>query len=387
MIARILLGCLLLAAPSAALAKKKDQGPSAFEQMNLAKVMLQDGHFDRALLVLRQVDPTAEGVEGVDPMEHARLLGLAHYKLDQFEGAAKAYAEAIRLGDVTPNVHIQRVIALLKLDRPEDALAGLRAAPDTVNDAPARYILESNARYALGDKHGAFSALDRGHQRLPDNALIARKRVLMLVDLGLYQTAVDEAQAIFSRADATVEDFLGLSTALVEAGEKKRASLLLEQATLLFPEDIELRTRLALAYHEQNLPLAAGDILYPVALIEPERAQGAAELYLKARRYTRAERMNAKVADQAQKVRQRLIILLEQNHFEAAASLDDRLSRLGLLEDENIAYALAYAHYRVANFDRMEALLSLIRDSGLFRKANELRRSAEQCRQSVWKCD
>ncbi|MEL6187970.1 MAG: hypothetical protein AAFU79_25385, partial [Myxococcota bacterium] len=83
----------------------------------------------------------------------------------------------------------------------------------------------------------------------------------------------------------------------------------------------------------------------------------------------------------------RLIILLDQNHFEAATGLDRRIERLGLLEDENVVYALAYAHYRSGNFDRMENLLSLITDAALFRKAIELRRSAEECKQSIWKCD
>ena len=376
-----------MAGPHSAVAKDKkkaDDGPSDLDRMNLAKIMLQDGHSDRALNVLRQVDPTAEGVE---EQEYWRLVGLSQYLLDQWEGAEQAYAKAIALGDLTVNVYLQRANALIQLKRPEEAIDVLNSAPPAANAMAARYVLESNAHYSMDDKHGAFEALDRGYQRLPKEDLIARKRVLLLVDLGLYQTAVDEAQVFFKRDSAKVEDYIALATALIEAKEQDRATLLLEQAALLYPEEIEIRSRLALSYFEGQKPLAAGDVLYPVALIDAKSAQSAAELYVKARRFTRAERMNAKVEDQSAKIRQRLIILLEQSHFEAAAALDQRVERLGLLEDENIAYALAYAHYRTGNFPRMERLLSLITDASLFRKGIELRRSAEKCRQSFWKCD
>lgn len=381
----VALSLLLGGADAFAKSKKDESGePTDLDRMTLAKVMLGDNYYDRALSVLLQVDPASEGV---DPIEYWRLLGLSNYKLSQWESANKAYTEAMALGDVTPLVFLQRADALRQLKRGPLALTVLKSAPPVTLTQPGRYILESKIHHEMGNKHDAFLAIDRGHAALPDAAGIARTRIRQLVELGLYQFAVDEAQVFFQREDTTPDDYIALATALVNANEKQRAALLLEQAALLFPEDIEVRSRLALAYYEKERPLSAGDILYPLALINAESAQSAAELYVKAGRYSRAVRMNARIEDQAVKVRQRLIILLEQSHYEAAASLDKRIERLGLLEDENILYALAYAHYRTGNFTRMERLLSLISDASLFRKSIELRRSAEKCRQSFWKCD
>ena len=372
--------------------KKEDSGPSDLDRINLAKLMLRDGHGDRALAVLQQVNRTADGVIEA---EYWFLLGLAQHGMDQWLGAEQALTKAIEIAAATPdtgfsvpiNGFIIRASALIKLKRPQDAVKSLEDAPPEAADVEAYYLVKSNAYYLDGNKHEAFNALDAGYKRLAKSDKLGSKRILMLVDLGLYQSAVDEAQVFFNRVTIKINDYIALATALIEAKQIERAILLLEQAALLYPEDIEVRSHLARAYFEDQKPLAAGDILYPVGLFESKSAQSAAELYVKAGRFIRAQRMNARVDDQQAKTRQRLIILLEQSHFEAAAALDRRIERLGLLKEEKIAYALAYAHYRSGNFKRMEQLLSLITEAALFRKSIELRRSAEECRQSIWKCD
>ncbi|NJK88460.1 MAG: hypothetical protein HC923_03055 [Myxococcales bacterium] len=97
--------------------------------------------------------------------------------------------------------------------------------------------------------------------------------------------------------------------------------------------------------------------------------------------------MNARVLDQKEKIKQRLSLLLKQESFEEAAALDDRMVRLGLLSDENLIYALAYAHFRVGSFGRAETLLGQISDPELFRKAVALRESIEACRADDWRCE
>lgn len=358
--------------------------PTNLDHINLAKLMLQDSHFDRALASLQLVDLTQEGV---DPKEYWYLLGLANYKLSQWDDAQKAYAKAIELGDLRPRIYLQRASALLQLKKSAEAITVIENMPPGSEQNPDRWILESTARYDQGNKHAAFAAIDEGHAQLPENEIIARKRILLLVDIGLYQTAINEAQVFFERSNVTSKDYAALATALIQAKQAKRAAVLLEQAALLFPTDNDIRKRLALAYMSDEKPLSAGDILYPSALVDPDSARAATELYIKAKHFLRATRMNARVDDQTQKVRQRLAILLEQQHVEAATALYPRIKRLGLLKDDSIAYALAYTFYRTGDFPRMEQLLSLISDSALFQQGVQLRKTAEDCRQSFWKCD
>ncbi|MBX2810755.1 MAG: hypothetical protein KTR25_03050 [Myxococcales bacterium] len=358
-------------------------GPTNVDLINLAKRMLQDQHYDRALASLQQVDLAEEGVA---EMEFWRLIGISYYKLSQWDDAQKAYAKAIELGDLQPGIYLQRANAFIEMKRPKEALEVIQNVPPSAAILPNRFIIESTAHYENGDKSQAYLVMDQGYKTLPDNEIIARKRILLLVDLGLHQTAITEAQTFFERGESTSEDYAALATALIKAKQPERAALLLEQAALIYPLDLDLRNRLALAYFEKEQPLSAGDILYPVALVDPESARSAAELYIKAKHFIRAYRMNSRIDDQPQKVRQRLIILLEKQHFEAATSLYTRIERLDLLKDESLVYALAYAFYRTGNFQRMEYLLSLITDSSLFEKSVELRKFAEECRQSFWKC-
>jgi len=62
------------------------------------------------------------------------------------------------------------------------------------------------------------------------------------------------------------------------------------------------------------------------------------------------------------------------------------LTRVGLLEDQDIRYALAYAYFKSGDFDRAEEQLGQLERADLFRKATELRRVMTQCADQPWLC-
>ena len=70
-------------------------------------------------------------------------------------------------------------------------------------------------------------------------------------------------------------------------------------------------------------------------------------------------------------------ILLERDELEQAAALAPRLSRLGLLEDDDVRYALAYAHFRTGELDLAEEELKGITKRELFSRATDLRKAIE----------
>ena len=63
------------------------------------------------------------------------------------------------------------------------------------------------------------------------------------------------------------------------------------------------------------------------------------------------------------------------------------MSRVGLLEDESLRYALAYALYEDGQFEASEKHLTLLTKSELFKKATHLRKSMSECRADVSKCE
>jgi hypothetical protein len=81
-----------------------------------------------------------------------------------------------------------------------------------------------------------------------------------------------------------------------------------------------------------------------------------------------------------------MALLLELENFEQAAAMETPLYRNGLLEDEDLRYALAYAQFKIGAFDLAETNLAQLTRPDLFRKAAELRRAIEDCSEDSWKC-
>lgn len=96
--------------------------------------------------------------------------------------------------------------------------------------------------------------------------------------------------------------------------------------------------------------------------------------------------MNESILDQKVKLKQRLSILLALKQFERAANMESSLYRTGLLEDQSVRYALAYALFSTRRFAEVNKHLDHLKDAELFRKATELRRLMEVCKTEPWQC-
>ena len=66
--------------------------------------------------------------------------------------------------------------------------------------------------------------------------------------------------------------------------------------------------------------------------------------------------------------------------------METPLRRVGLLEDEDLRYAIAYALFKTGEFQQAELHLAALNRPDLFRKAAELRRAIQDCVQDSWKC-
>lgn len=76
-------------------------------------------------------------------------------------------------------------------------------------------------------------------------------------------------------------------------------------------------------------------------------------------------RFDSDVTDQRVKTKQRFDHLIELKRFEQAEALIPRLSRPGLLDDDQTRYAIAYTYYRTGANDRAESFVAQIDDSEL----------------------
>jgi tetratricopeptide (TPR) repeat protein len=359
------------------------------DHLALASLLIGDGNFERARSVLAGVDPDDENL---DRVRFYSLEGLVALNLEELARAAVAFervAEAAveREQPVPEVIWLYLAQAYFGQQDYADVLRALdRALPETA-ELPSVYLMRAQSHWELDQTESAWRVLAAGVERFPDRAgEFTRRQVFWLVDLGLYQQAADIGLEFLERERATTEDAVAIGNALRQAGQFDQALKVLEVARLNDGDDLTLTRVLAHTWLGRGEVLPAADLLNAAARRDPALVLEAAELYRRAGRLIQALMLNGQVIDQPGKLRQRLAILLELERFDQAAAMEETLFRTGLLIDEEIRYALAFAYFKTGEYDQVERHLAGLSSDDLFRKAVELRRAMEQCTAEPWLC-
>ena len=360
-----------------------DENESDVNYLDLAALMLRDGNFDRAMLALEQVDLQAEGV---DLQRYYMLLGLTHLRRNELEAARDALNQAADTETPDSLVFIYLAQVNFQLQDYQATLAALDKAGAAVERVGSVYHMRAQCYWLLENPAMALATLDQASEIFPEDNTFTRRKVFYLIELGLFQEAAQLGRSYLEHSDGSLEDYIALGNAMRASGELEEAAQFLEQAQLRYPENVEIRKSLAHVYIERGELSAAADLLYNAALIDPKLMAEAAELYRRAGQTYRALTLNGQLSDQPEKFRQRMAILLELQNFEQAAAMETPLYRVGLLQDEDLLYALAYAQFKIGEFELAEANLSQLTRPDLFRKAAELRRAIQDCSGDSWQC-
>jgi tetratricopeptide (TPR) repeat protein len=364
--------------------KKEVPAEDEVDELALVSVLIRDRHFDRAIQMLEQIDSNAEGLD--KPLYYL-YLGLSRLSLSNVTRAHAAFLKSVQYGQTDLMVYVFLAQTAFKLEKYEDAVAYVAKSKGAGSSIAATHMLKANAYWKLKDYHGAWKALQAGIAYFPDNAEMKRASVLVLVEAGLFTRAVEEGRQYLSTNQVTPNDYTIVSEALMNGGALEESILILEAARLRFPSAEELTVQLARAYMKNGNELISARLFEHAAMTNEKFAADAAELYRRNGQLYNAMRMNERIVDQLQKIRQRMGILLEMSRFEEAAGLAPRLFRLGLLEEPPVRYGLAYAQFKNGDLKEAEETLSGITDEFYFNKAMELRLAIERCRADGWQCD
>lgn len=353
------------------------------DHVALGAQLVRDGHYDRAAEVLKKVDPSAEGI---DLVTFHTARGMVALEQQQPETAAQAFGAAIAAGQADPMIHLYRAQALFGLERYADAVAALDAAGENIEAITGAWLMRAHAQWMLGRQQSALDTLSRAGTRFPGNTQFQRRQVFYLVEAGLYQQAAELGRDYLTRADGKAADYAAIGTALRQAKSYDEALSFLESAALRFPDDAAVARALAQTWLARGDTLAAAEVLGRQAEREPALLPEAAELFRRAGHGLRALALNARITDQSKKLKQRIGLLVELRRYDQVAGMEEALYRVGLLADEDVRYALAYAHYRGGDFAAAERHLVELKRPELFRKATELRRLMQECGDARWTC-
>ena len=351
--------------------------------IELAAVMLKDGHSDRALLALQSVDLENKKT---DLARFYTLQGLAYMDLNDLVAAKDSLQQAVKNGQKDQAIFIYLAQVYFGLKDYQQTIQAIVKAGDQANKDATLVSLKAESYWHLKETDAAINALNEGQKIFPGDYRFLKRKVFYFVELGLYQEAAKLGRGYLKQSKAAAADYIAIGNALRLSKEYQEALNILEIARLQFPQDEMVAKLLAHTYLDQGKLNSAAFILEQAALLNPNLQAEAAEIYRRAGRFHKALTLNESINDQKVKFKQRLSILLALRQFERAANMESSLYRAGLLEDQDVRYALAYALFSSGRFPEANKHLDHLKNAELFRKGTELRRLMEVCKTEPWQC-
>lgn len=376
----MLLLCGLLL-PMSAAAKKANEAEADY--LTLAAILVKDGNNERALKTLQNIDLEQKDF---DFMRYHTVFGLAQLGLHDLAGAKTNFHKAIELGQTEPVIFVYLAQAHYGLEEYQETLKAITLSGNNINSYPTLLEMKAQSHWLLKQQELAWQALHQGNKLFPNDFRFIRRQTFYAIELELYRLGAEIGREYLRRSQAKPEDYVAIGNALRLSHQYTDAASILEAAHLHYPAHSSIAKVLAHTYLDQGMVNAAAVIMEQAAVFDPAFITEAAELYRRAGRLYRALALNAQIPQQDAKLKQRLAILLGLQQYEKIIGMETALHRARLLDDENIRYALAYAAFSVGDFNKTRRHLEPIKESGLFKRAVELRRLMQECEEDSLKC-
>ena len=378
----VLLFCgalMMLSNPALLLAEEGDE----VNYLELASLMLKDNNVARAETALSQVDLEQEGL---DIQRFHVINGLLQVRKGENQAAIDAFLAAKKLGAVDSVINVYLAQSAFALQQYQLTIDSLDHAGQAIVRIPSVYHMRAQAHWLLKEHEMALAVMDQASLIFSDDAAFPRRKIFYLIELGLNSTAAELGIEYLEKYQADATDYVGIGHALRSSGNLILALRFLQRAKLRFPNDPDVAKTLAATYVANQSYHAAAQIVHELALLDNALLSEAAELYRRAGQKHMALMLNGLVENQADKLKQRLGLLIELENYEQAVEMQQDIKRVRIDADENIQYAMAYALFKVGEYDQAESYLSRITDSQLFQKAVEIRKIMADCGEQTWRC-
>jgi len=375
---------LLLLTISLTLGAAQKKGTDEIDHLALAALLLRDGYVQKAHEELLQVD-TKE--EKLDFIRYYTLCALVAMKQEKYEESTQHFQHAIDAGETNKSLYLYMAQNSFKLASYQDTLAYIEKAGALIGEKPSVYALKAESYYRLGSSKEALQTLRHAIAVFPKEYNFYKQRFNYLVALELYQSALEDANFYIKNAQPDEKTSIAFVSAFSKAKQTRKAIELAEELNLKYPMSATVTVLLAHLYIDNEMIQAAANLFDRASYKDEKYTAEAAEMLRRAKKFVLALYKNAQMLDTKEKLKQRVAIYLEYGAYESIVVSHNAIKRSGLLEDENIRYALAYSYYMIGDFQRCEQELKSITRSDLFQKATELRKNIQKCKNDGWECE
>jgi len=380
----ILKTVILILALSLSLVAADKKSSDEIDHIALAALLLKDGLTARAKDELNQVNLEDEEI---DRARFYTLMGLVYTKQSKFAEANSAFSKAIKYSEVVnKTLYLYMAQNSFKLKDYEGTLDAIKFAQELAEKSASVQGLKAECYWKLKSENEAFVVLAKAIKTFPTKWAFYKQRFSYYLSLKLYQSALVDAKVYLSKASANEKTVLSFISALRTSGDTDRAIELAEKANIQFVKSAEITVLLAHLYLDKEMVQAAAELFAQASIEDRKYTKEAAEMMRRAKEFTLALYKNSQMLDTKEKLKQRVAIYIEFGSYERIIVSKRALERSELIDDESIRYALAYSYYMTQSFEKAEVQLQLLSRPDLFKKATELRKNMQKCKESLWEC-
>jgi len=406
----------------------KESVDQTINHIEIATIMYYDGNYDKALQELQKAKES--GLE-IEWDKYHNIRGLIFLKDEKYQASINAFKEAISATrskvysppveegpkreylfsvmsnekektkpvvkkplfdaekirkDQIEEIYIYLSQVYYKAGEYINAVKALDAAGEKGRANASLFTLRAECYWKAKERSLAIDALSRGTQLFPKDATLLKQKFYYFAELKLYQASIMAAKTYMAKVPADVQEYISLAQMLQGGGESKEAIKVLEEAKLKFPTSAKTHILLGHFYNQKEMPHITADLFEQGSYYDPKYLKEASEMFRRNGDLTHALYLNSKMKDKAEKTKQKVAIYVSRAEFEKVIGLKDALDRYGLLKDDNMRYALAYAYYMAKDYGSAEGHLKKIEDDELFSKATVIRKNIENCRNNSLEC-
>lgn len=345
------------------------------DQLGLAALLIKNQNYSRASSVLAEIKDPHE----VIPERYYVLKGIVELKQKRFKEALENLLLARKEGLDSDELSMSLAQAYLGLKAFKKGLRELSSREKALVSNPFYYQLMTSLHFGASAPEKAWNYLNLGMTKFPKHLPLIKQKWFYLMDNGLYEVSFEVAKELIDQYPLSALDTARMGQMYRRAKETDKAILLGEVARLKDPKDEEIVKDLARSYLKRENFMASAQLFADLSYFHPKYLVEASELWRKAGHSMHAQNLAIEIRDPIKKMKQNLTLALLNEDFNKMVSLGVMVERSELKSDQDIQYALAYAHFMIGSFKGASAILSKIERPDLFKKAIALREAMTQC--------